>query len=179
MFYRVIAGDQLPAVAAAFGVAPTEVAAWNAVDSAAWLQPGMGLQIYVKKDFDLSRVRALREHEVRLLVAGSAEFFDYFESQNGRKRVTVVAKKDDTLAALGKRFGMSGAMMERINRVPASTKLNAGDKVIVYAKGPVENAKIPEYPRPLSVIVAPKPDALPELPTVPGPAATPPGVAVR
>jgi membrane-bound lytic murein transglycosylase D len=179
VFYRVIAGDQLPAIAAAFGVAPSEVAAWNAVDSAAWLQPGMGLQIYVNEDFDLSRVRALREHEVRVLVAGSAEFFEYFEAQNGRKRVTVLAKKDETLAAVGKRYGMSAAMMERINRVPASTKLAAGDKVIVYAKGPVENAKLPEYPRPLSAIVAPKPDALPALPSVPGPSASPPGVATR
>lgn len=169
VFYRVIAGDQLPAIASAFGVAPSEVAAWNAVDSAAWLQPGMGLQIYVRKDFDLSRVRALREHEVRVLVAGSAEFFEYFEAQNGRKRVTVVIKKEETLAAVGKRYGMSAAMMERINRVPASTKLSAGDKVIVYAKGPVEDAKIPEYPRPLSAIVAPKPDALPGLPAASAP----------
>jgi LysM repeat protein len=179
VFYRVIAGDQLPAIAAAFGVTPTEVAAWNAIDSAAWLQPGMGLQIFVKRDFDLSRVRAMREHEVRVLVAGSAEFFEYFEAQNGRKRVTVVAKKDETLAAVGKRYGMSAAMMERINRVPSSTKLTPGDKVIVYAKGPVESVKVPEYPRPLSAIVAPKPDALPELPKVPGAAAPPPGVAAR
>jgi membrane-bound lytic murein transglycosylase D len=164
VFYRVISGDQLPSIAAAFGVAPSELAVWNAIDPSAWLQPGMALQVFVKKDADLSRVRALREHEVRVLVAGSAEFFEYFESQNGRKRVTVAAKKNETLAAVGKRYGMSAAMMERINRSPASTKLGTGERVVVYAKGPAEDLRVPEFPRPLSAISAPKPDVLPPLP---------------
>ncbi|HEX7671054.1 MAG TPA: LysM peptidoglycan-binding domain-containing protein, partial [Polyangiaceae bacterium] len=165
VFYKVLPGDQVGQIASAFGVSPSEVGAWNAIDPIAELQPGMTLQVLVRPDFDLSRVRCLAEHEVKLLVAGSAQFFDYFEAQNGRKRLTVTAKKGDTYALIGKRFGMSTTMMERINRVPAVTPLNAGDRVVVYTKGESEAGVTSDadLARELAAISAPFPDALPPL----------------
>jgi membrane-bound lytic murein transglycosylase D len=169
LFYRVLPGDQMAEVAAAFGVAPSEVALWNALDPSATLQPGMTLQVFVPATFDASRTRCLTEHEARVLIAGTDEFFDYFEKQNGRKRIAITAKKGDTLAAIGKRYGMSPGMMERINRIPSSSRIAEGDKVIVYAKGgapTVDNLET-DVARALSAIEAPLPDLLPALPDAP------------
>jgi membrane-bound lytic murein transglycosylase D len=173
VFYRVLPGDQVAQIAGAFGVSPSELGTWNAIDPLAELQPGMTLQVLVRPDFDLSRVRCLAEHEVRALVAGSAEFFDHFEAQNGRKRLTVTAKNGDTYAAIGRRYGMSTAMMERINRVPAATPLGLGDRVVVYTKGASEAGATGDVDlaRELAAISAPFPDALPPAPATAGNAA--------
>ena len=84
----------------------------------------------------------MREKDTRVLVSGSAEFFDYFEGLNGRKRISVVAREGDSLRSIGKRYGMSVGWMERINRRPRSKKLEPGETVIVYAqRGAVGDAK--------------------------------------
>jgi membrane-bound lytic murein transglycosylase D len=166
VFYRVLSADTLADVASAFSVLPSELALWNALDRTANLQQGMTLQVFVPKDADLARVRFLGEHEARVLVAGSDEFFEHFEAQNGRKRITVIAKKGDTLAAIGKRYGMSTGMMERINRLSATTPIREGDTVVVYAKGPLDVRAGPPaqtLASQLSAILAPRPDALPPL----------------
>jgi membrane-bound lytic murein transglycosylase D len=166
VFYRVLPGDTLADVASAFGVLPSELSLWNALDRAANLQQGMTLQVFAQKDADLSRIRFLSEHEARVLVAGSEEFFGHFEAQNGRKRITVTAKKGDTLALIGKRYGMSAGMMERINRLAANTAMKEGDAVVVYAKGDQESKSVPPARAAmseLSAILAPRPDALPPL----------------
>jgi hypothetical protein len=136
----------------------------------------MTVQVFVARDADLSRVRCLAEHEARVLVAGSEEFFEYFEAQNGRKRITILAKKGDTLATIGRRYGMSTAMMERINRVPATTPIREGDSIVVYAKGESAGKTASANAGPmsqLSAILAPRPDALP--PLSPGAASSPNG----
>jgi membrane-bound lytic murein transglycosylase D len=166
VFYRVLPGDTLADVASAFGVLPSELSLWNALDRAANLQQGMTLQVFVPNGGDLTRVRFLSEHEARVLIAGSEEFFEYFEAQNGRKRITVTAKKGDTLALIGRRYGMSTGMMERINRLSATTPIREGDTVIVYTKGEQETkSAAPARPAvsELSAILAPRPDALPPL----------------
>jgi membrane-bound lytic murein transglycosylase D len=172
VFYRVVPGDQVPAIAAAFGVTPSELVLWNALDHSAHMQQGMTLQVLVRPDFDLSRVRYLAEHEAHVLVAGSEEFFDYFEGLNGRRRETLSARKGDTLASIGRQYGMSAGMMERINRAPASSPLREGARVVVYAKGEGDKAAHgppdPASGRELSAIAAPMPDALPLLPPPPG-----------
>jgi membrane-bound lytic murein transglycosylase D len=168
VFYKVLAGDAREDVAAAFGVSPSELSLWNALDPSASLQQGMALQVFVRADADLSRVHYLGEHEVRPLVAGTAEFYEYFEAQNGRKRITVVAKKGDTLAGIGKRYGMTTTMMERINRIPASSVITAGDRLVVYSKEPgAAPAEADDRVRALASIAAPMPEALPALPRGP------------
>ncbi|HVU05827.1 MAG TPA: LysM peptidoglycan-binding domain-containing protein [Polyangiaceae bacterium] len=165
VFYRIVQGDQLPEIAARLGTTPAELAAWNAIDPAAQVQAGMTLQAFVRADLDLSRIRVLGEHEVRVLVAGSGEFFEYFEAQNGRKRVTLTAKKGDTFVALARKYGMSFGLMERVNRVPIATPLSPGDRVVVYTKGEAPaSAPDVDQPKALSAVVAPLPDVLPAVP---------------
>jgi membrane-bound lytic murein transglycosylase D len=164
VFYRTLAGDQLTEVAAAFGAAPSEIARWNGLDPIAKLQAGMSLQAFVPLSFDLSRVRHLGEHEVRVLITGTEEFFEYFEAQNGRKRLFVRAGKGETLATIGRRYKMSAGMMERINRIPSSTVIPEGDTVVVYAPSGTDGATAAlEASEPLAAIRSPAPDALPKL----------------
>jgi len=131
VFYRVLSGDTLSRVANVFGVSVADLGLWNALDENARLQSGMALQLFVDKRKTFS-ARTINPAETHVLVAGSPEFYDYFEGQNGRKRVVVGAREDDTLATLGKRYGMTVGSMERINRRSRTDKLHAGESIVVY-----------------------------------------------
>ncbi|HYQ43654.1 MAG TPA: transglycosylase SLT domain-containing protein [Polyangiaceae bacterium] len=131
LFYRVLSGDTLSRVANVFGVSVADIGLWNALDENARLQSGMALQLFVDKRKSFS-ARTINPSETRVLVAGSPEFYDYFEGQNGRKRVVVGARENDTLATLGKRYGMTVGSMERINRRSRTDKLHAGESIVVY-----------------------------------------------
>lgn len=152
VFYRVRGGDTLGRIATALGTTRSDLVSWNALDPNARLQAGMTLQVWVKPGDDLSSVRVLRESQAQLLVAGTPEFFDHFEGLNGRKRIVVEAKAGDTLASLGKRYGMSIGWMERINRRSRKKALADGEKLVVYV---AQNAPVNS--------VATEPDPLPEL----------------
>ncbi len=179
VFYRVQGGDTLERIARAFAVAHSEVLAWNALDPSARLVSGMVLTLWVPPRADLSSVRVLDERDVKVLVAGTPDFFDHFEGLNGKRRITVEAKNGDTLASLGRRYGMSVGWMERINRRSRQKKLEPGDKLVVYVAAGVAGAKAAAVPAP-----APDPAELPAPPDAP-PAAAPgaepaePGPAVE
>ena len=132
VFYRVLGGDSIERLAEAFGVTRAEILAWNAIDDNARLQPDMTLQLFVPKGRDLSRVRHLPEAKTRVLVAGSPEFFDYFEGQNGKRRLVIRARKGDSLADIGKRYGMTIGWMERVNRRARNDEIDPGSAVVVY-----------------------------------------------
>jgi len=142
VFYPVAAGDSLESVATAFGVARSELLAWNALDADARLQDGMVLQIFPKKSQDLKRLRHWKESAVRVLVAGTPAFFDHFEGLNGKRRLLVTVKKGDTLASIGRRYDTSVGWMERINRRSRTDRLGAGETVVVYA----DRARFPQKP---------------------------------
>jgi len=91
----------------------------------------MALQLFVDKGKVFS-ARTISPSETRVLVAGSPEFYDYFEGQNGRKRVVISARENDTLATLGKHYGMTVGSMERVNRRSRTDKLRAGESIVVY-----------------------------------------------
>ncbi|HYQ02971.1 MAG TPA: transglycosylase SLT domain-containing protein [Polyangiaceae bacterium] len=131
IFYRVLSGDTLSRVANVFGVSVADIGLWNALDENARLQSGMALQLFVDKRKSFS-ARTINPSETQVLVAGSPEFYDYFEGQNGRKRVVVSARENDTLATLGKRYGMTVGSMERVNRRSRTDKLHAGESIVVY-----------------------------------------------
>jgi len=131
LFYRVLSGDTLSRIANVFAVSVADIGLWNALDENARLQSGMALQLFVDKRKAFS-ARTINPSETHVLVAGSPEFYDYFEGQNGRKRVVVSARENDTLATLGKRYGMTVGSMERINRRSRTDKLRAGDSIVVY-----------------------------------------------
>jgi membrane-bound lytic murein transglycosylase D len=170
VFYRVLVGDTLREIADTFHVTIDEVRRWNDLDPSARLQEGMTIQLFVPADADLTRALVLGESDVRVLRVGSDEFFSYWESLKGRKRIALTAKDGDTLAAIGNRYGMSPGMMERINHRNRGEKLASGDAVVVYApearvngtSAPIVDPNAPQPNGPLPD--APDPDALPGLP---------------
>ncbi len=168
VFYKVLAGDTLGRIARAFRVTRSELQAWNSLDRSARLQSGMVLQVFVEKHANLSHVRHINERETRVLVAGTHDFFDYFEGQKGKRRMVVSVKKGDTLRGIGKRYGMSVGWMERVNRCSRRKKLKPGDKLVVYVdRGQVDDREAGDEDgvktSPLSPAAPPRPDALPPI----------------
>jgi len=132
VFYRVVTGDTLGDVAATFHVAVDDIRRWNEIDPVGRLQEGMTLQLFVPADADLSKVLSLSENEVRTIAVGTDDFFAYWEGQKGRRRITVAAKSGETIEVIGRRYGVTAASMERINRKNRNDSLKEGDVVVVY-----------------------------------------------
>ncbi len=132
VFYPVRGDESLADIARAFETSTDELMAWNALDETARLQPKMVLQVFIKKGTPPSRVRFLRDAEVTPITAGTAEFYDQYEAQKGRRRVVIAAKPTDTLASIARRYKMSDGLIERVNRRPRSDTLVPGEAVIVY-----------------------------------------------
>jgi membrane-bound lytic murein transglycosylase D len=134
VLYEVVWGDQLVDVARVLGVTVDDLCQWNNVDRTAKLHGKMVLQAFVKNGSDLAGVRTIDPKDAKVLVVGSTEFFDFFEAKNGRVRVVVTASDGDTFSSLAKKHGISIGMMERINHRSRTSKLSAGERVIVYTK---------------------------------------------
>jgi len=141
VFYRVIGGDSLGAVAAAFRVEADDLRSWNHLDPSARLQEGTTLQIFVPPDHDLSGVAAVREADARVLVVGTDEFFTWFESQKGRRRVAITVGQNETWKTLASKYGLSLGLLERINRRSRSEPLRPGETIIVYTRKPGDPQK--------------------------------------
>jgi membrane-bound lytic murein transglycosylase D len=162
VFYRVLSDDTLDSVASALGVTPRELAVWNELNANAKLLSGMMLQAFVPQGVSLGRVRVVAEDQVRVMRVGSIAFLEHHEGLQGRKRLTVRASKGETLAAIGKRYGLSPGMMERINHISRSAPLSEGQQVVVYATKNKTAGEEPETAgRPLARVSAPAPDLLP------------------
>ncbi len=149
VFYRVLTGDTLDAIAKAFDVSTNDLRKWNEIDPAARLFDGMSMQVFVGKDDELSDVRYLEEGEVHVVGIGSDAFFAKLEKEKGFRRAVVVAKQGETLESIGKRYGVTPKIMERVNQKSRKDALAAGTKVIVYlpAAKATANAKPPAGPR--------------------------------
>jgi membrane-bound lytic murein transglycosylase D len=161
VFYEVRPGDDLERIAEAFGVASRALGNWNSLDPAARLREGMTLQALVDRNQDLSRVRHRDARGTRVLVAGSPEFHEHFESLRGMHRVEVVVRAGDTLGSIGNRHGMSVGSMERVNRRSRSTKLVPGEVLIVYTDKPGAGPGGDAGAAPLEDIDPPRPELLP------------------
>lgn len=131
-FYRTNDSDSLAEVAAKFSVTTDELCRWNLLDPLAHLQSGMSVQLYLSSDKARPHTSLLAERSARILTVGSNEFFAYFEEQKGRLRLQLAARAGDTIARIGKRFGIPPASMERINRRARNELLDVGESVIVY-----------------------------------------------
>jgi membrane-bound lytic murein transglycosylase D len=181
VFYRVLPGDTLAQIGSAFHVSVDDVRRWNDLDPAARLQEGMTIQLFVPPDADLAAAVFLTEGDVRVVTVGSEDFFAYHEGLKGKKRITLAAKGGDTIEGIGRRYGVSPAVMERINRRSRTERLEDGDTVAIYvaqippgpaSAGPTSsNAKSSAAPPGPSaptgsgpLPVAPMPDLLPRLP---------------
>ncbi len=131
IFYRVRTGDTVATVSEAFRTSLDEIRRWNAIDLRARLLEGMTLQLFVRDDVKVLGGAVMGEGEVRVVVSGSEEFFNHFE-EKGRKRIVVQARPGDTLETLGKRHGVSLALMERINRRGRGEPFAGGESVVLY-----------------------------------------------
>jgi membrane-bound lytic murein transglycosylase D len=175
VFYRVQVADTVKDIATAFKIAPDELRRWNDIDPSARLVEGMTLQLFVPSSVDLSQMVVLRESDVHTIVAGTEEFFRHWEDK-GRRRTVVNAKPGETIEQIGRRYGVSPALMERINRRGRSEALAEGTQVVVWSPGPqppisgdapqtaalAKAPVVPEHTPPLAN--APAPSLLPALP---------------
>lgn len=134
VFHRVAPHDRLAEVARFYEVRVDDLLAWNRLDPAAALQPGMMLQLFVRPQLDVTRATVLTPEECRVLTVGSDAFFDHHEAQAGRVRFRYRARAGDTLATIARRFGIGAASLARINRVSRRKELREGDAIIVYAE---------------------------------------------
>jgi membrane-bound lytic murein transglycosylase D len=133
VFYRTRDGDGLDEIADVFGVRPEDLVEWNNLDPDAKLHPRMILQIFVRKDFDPAGVVLLDPTQVRVVTLGSEEFLQLETARRGKKRLFYTAKPGDTLAKLGRRYGLTPGDLARINRFSYNTELHEGDRVVVYS----------------------------------------------
>jgi membrane-bound lytic murein transglycosylase D len=150
VFYRTRDGDGLEEIAETFGVRADELTEWNNLDPGAKLHPRMVLQIYVRKDFDPVGVLLLDPGKVRVVTLGSEEFLELETARRGKKRLTVTAKAGDTLAKVGRRYGLTPGDLARINRFSYNTELQSGQRIIVYSP-------TGEPPREVSMGLTPEP----------------------
>jgi len=132
VFYQVLDGDELDAIASFFDVSVDDLGRWNTLDARARLQSGQTLQVFVGASVDLARAIVLSEQDVRIVVAGSEEFFDWFETTRGRVRARYHVQSGDTLGAVAERFGLSLGDIARINRLPRTALLRLGQELVVY-----------------------------------------------
>jgi membrane-bound lytic murein transglycosylase D len=132
MFYRVADGDELGEIARFFRVTPEELRMWNRISMDAKLQRGMFLQLFVPADAELSQTLVLAPNQVRTLVVGSEEFFNFHETQQNRVRLRYRVKPGDTLRSLSDRFELSIGSIARINQFSRDKKLEPDSEIIVY-----------------------------------------------
>ncbi|HRI52408.1 MAG TPA: LysM peptidoglycan-binding domain-containing protein, partial [Pseudomonadota bacterium] len=132
VFYRVIPGDSIWAIAHFFKVNQAELLRWNNLDPEATLATKMVLDLWVDKDFDTGQVVLVDPSRVRVVTTGSNEFFELVETLRGRKRVQYKCQSGDTLDKIAKRFGLTVADVERINRMGRTTEVQPGQTIIVY-----------------------------------------------
>ncbi|HVZ89845.1 MAG TPA: transglycosylase SLT domain-containing protein [Polyangia bacterium] len=133
VFYRTRDGDGLEQIADVFGVRTDDLVEWNNLDPNAKLHPRMVLQIFVRKDFDPASVMLLDPAHVRVVTCGSEEFLELETARRGKKRLYYEAKAGDTLAKLGRRYGLTPGDLARINRFSYNTELHEGDRIVVYS----------------------------------------------
>ena len=132
IFYRVIPGDSIWAIARFFKVKEADLLSWNALDPEATLATKMVLDLWVDPGFDTSQVALVDPARVRVVTTGSEEFFELVETLRGRKRIFHVVKDGETWERLAKRYGLTVADLERINRTGRQNDLRVGQKVTVY-----------------------------------------------
>jgi membrane-bound lytic murein transglycosylase D len=157
LFYRVIPGDTLRAVAAVFTVSPDEICRWNAIDPAAALHDGMTLQIFTPKDKVPTDALVLAEKDAQILTSGTPEFVAHFESLRGRTRLELVATKGDTWRSVAGRYGLSLGQMERINHRSRTSPLCEGDRCVVY----VPTARAAAVAKKANAVITTAPDEAP------------------
>lgn len=132
VFYRIVPGDTLWSIARFFKVKDADLVRWNNVDPEATLATKMVLSLWIDPNFDVSHVMLVDPAHVRVVTVGSEEFFTIVETLRGRRRVTISVSPGDALESIGRRYGLTVADMERINRMSRKTDLLPGQTIVAY-----------------------------------------------
>jgi membrane-bound lytic murein transglycosylase D len=143
VFYRVVVGDTVKEIADAFHVTIDDLRRWNDLDPVGRLLEGMTLQVFVPASADLSKVSVLAENDAHVVPVGSSEFFEYWEGAKGKHRIVVQAKAGETIESIGRKYGVQGSTMERINRRTRNEALKDGESVVVYLPAPAGIVALP------------------------------------
>lgn len=133
VFYPVGGGESLDDVATFFDVSVDDIRRWNALDPQARLVSDMVLQLFVDPSRDVSQTVVLTPDDVRVLVVGTEEFFEYHETQAGRVRLRYIVQPGDTLGSLAERFGRRIGDLARINRFSRRSAVVPGQELVIYA----------------------------------------------
>ncbi|MBN1652211.1 MAG: transglycosylase SLT domain-containing protein [Deltaproteobacteria bacterium] len=140
VFYRVTGQDSIEEISRFFRVSDDDLRRWNSITKEASLQRGMVIQLFVPKEVDLTKTVVLTPDEVKVMVVGSDDFFDYHEAQRDRVRIRYRVRPGDTLAKIAERFELSVGSIARINRFSSQSTLRVDQEIIVYV--PKENKKV-------------------------------------
>lgn len=132
VFYRVIPGDTIWAIARFFKVKEADLLRWNNLDPEATLATRLVLDVWVDADFDTSQVVLVDPARVRVVTTGSEEFFELVETLRGRKRIFHVVKAGETMERIAKKYSLTVADVERINRMGRQSELQPGQKLTIY-----------------------------------------------
>ncbi len=154
VFFRVTRATGEQAIAKAFGVAWSQIVAWNDLDPHARLVDGQYLQVIVPSGFDraAAKVRAHTTAEVRKVVRGTAEHIDALLAERELVRRAYKVHKGETLAGIAKKFDLSLGSLARINNLAREASVAAGDELIVYvAKSATKGTHKPPKPRPTTL----------------------------
>jgi murein DD-endopeptidase MepM/ murein hydrolase activator NlpD len=68
-----------------------------------------------------------------VVTLGSEEFLELETARRGKRRVFYTARSGDTLAKVGRRYGLTAGDLARINRFSYNTELHDGQKIVVYS----------------------------------------------
>lgn len=134
VFYRVVTGDSLFGIAKSLGIDRFQLASYNGLHNEARIHPRMILQAFINPNFDLKKahVQILDPSRILVVTRGSKEHLDHIEKRVGRKRITYTVKTGDTMKSIGRKYGLSGYSVGRINRISPNSKPEAGQELILY-----------------------------------------------
>ena len=150
VFVRVTRASSSNAIATAFGVAWSQIVAWNDLDPEARLVDGQYLQVLVPESFDAAAagVMVFELADVRHVVRGTAAHLDAVLADRELERRAYEIDKGDTLAKVAKKFDLSLGSLARINGVARNHHVKEGEVLIVYvAKGKTKGTSAAPAPK--------------------------------
>ena len=154
VFFRVTRASTGTSIASRFGVAWSEIVAWNDLDPDARLVDGQMLQVLVATDFDAGKagVTISEVAEVRHVVRGTAAHLDALLADRELIRRGYKVGKDDSLKKIAKKFDLSLGSLARINGVPRGHEFKPDEVIVVYVgKGATKGTIEPPAPRPTTL----------------------------
>jgi len=134
IYYPVVAGDELRAVARALGVSVTDLIAWNAVTAHAKLIPGMVLRAIVAAHRVPTGVRLLDPSTIQVVTVNTLPFHVAHAARHHRRRVVYRVRSGDTMHRVARRHGISRGAIARYNKINRGAKLRPGQRLVLYIR---------------------------------------------